>query len=344
MTQSDRRRSRPTMKDVARHARVSVSTVSYVLNESGPVAPERRNRVLDAVRVLEYSPNESARNLKRRSASTIGMVVPELTNPFFAMVAEGVHKAASARNVLVVLVVPDAAEQPEENQAKLLRSQRIDGVVYLSGTGSMPAAIYDLARSGPVVLVDEQIPGMDLPAVVCESRKGAREVAAHALGQGHRRVAVIGGPPGLWTAQQRLAGYREAFAGAGLDPDAVPVFSGDYRQASGHDLAAKALSSTPRPTVLICTNDLMAIGAMEYCREARLRVPEDVSIVGFDDLPLSALLTPRLTTVRQPAHDMGFRAASALFDLLENDESGAVGELPATVQIRDSVCPPRDDA
>ncbi|NMO94034.1 LacI family transcriptional regulator [Actinomycetospora sp. TBRC 11914] len=325
---------------MARHARVSVSTVSYVLNDSGPVAPERRNRVLDAVRVLEYSPNESARNLKLRSASTIGMVVPELTNPFFAMVAEGVQKAASARDVLVVLVVPDATEQPEENQAKLLRSQRIDGVVYLSGTGSMPASIYDLARSGPVVLVDEQIPGMDLPAVVCESRKGAREVAAHALGQGHRRVAVIGGPPGLWTAQQRLAGYREAFAGAGLDPDSVPVFPGDYRQASGHDLAARALSDDPRPTLLICTNDLMAIGAMEYCREVGLRVPEDVSVVGFDDLPFSALLTPRLTTVRQPAHEMGFRAASALFELLENDESGAVGELPATVQIRDSVRPP----
>jgi DNA-binding LacI/PurR family transcriptional regulator len=341
VTQPDRRRKRPTIKDVAEHARVSVSTVSYVLNDSGPVAPERRNRVLDAVRVLEYLPNESARNLKRRSASTIGMVVPELTNQFFAMVTEGVQKAASARDVLVVLVVPDATEQPEEKQAKLLRSQRIDGVIYLSGTGSMPASIYELARSGPVVLVDEQIPGMALPAVVCQARKGGREVAAHVLEQGHREIAVIGGPPRLWTAQQRLAGYREAFAGSGLDPDAVPVLHGDYRQASGRELAAEVLASDPRPTALICMNDLMAIGAMEYCREVGLRVPQDVSIVGFDDLPVSALLTPRLTTVRQPAHDMGYRAASALFDLLENDESGAIGELPATVQLRDSVCPPR---
>ena len=338
MTQS--RRRRPTMKDVAEHAHVSVSTVSYVLNDSGPVAPDRRNRVLDAVRVLEYSPNESARNLKRRSASTIGMVVPELTNQFFAMVAEGVQKAASERDVLVVLVVPDATGQPEERQTQLLRSQRVDGVVYLSGTGSMPASIYELARSGPVVLVDEQIPGMDLPSVVCESRRGAREVAAHVLEQGHRRIAVIGGPPALWTAQQRLAGYREAFAGAGIDPDSVPVLPGDYRQTSGRELAARVLTSEDRPTALICANDLMAIGAMEYCRTAGLRVPQDVSIVGFDDLPLSALLTPRLTSVRQPAHDMGFRAASALFDLLENGESGAIGVLPATVQVRDSVSPP----
>jgi LacI family transcriptional regulator len=330
------------MKDVAEHARVSISTVSYVLNDSGPVAPERRNRVLDAVRVLEYSPNESARSLKRRSASAIGMVVPELANQFFAMVTEGVQKAASARDVLVVLVVPDATEQPEEKQAELLRSQRLDGVIYLSGTGSMPASIYELARSGPVVLVDEQIPGMDMPAVVSDSRKGAREVATHVLDNGHRRLAVIGGPPALWTAQQRLAGYREAFAGAGLDPDSVPVFAGDYRQSSGTTLAGKALAGPPgaRRTALLCANDMMAIGAMEYCRAHGLRVPEDVSIVGFDDLPVSTLLTPRLTTVRQPAVDMGCRAVNALFDLLANKKSDAIGLLPVTVQLRDSVCPP----
>ncbi|GLL16266.1 DNA-binding transcriptional regulator CytR [Pseudonocardia halophobica] len=331
------------MKDVAEHARVSVSTVSYVLTDPGPVARELRDRLLDELRLLEYSPNESARNLKRRGAATIGMIVPELTNQFFAMVTEGVQRAASARDVLVVLVVPDASELPEEKQAQLLRSQRIDGVIYLSGTGSMPASIYELARSGPVVLVDEQIPGLDLPAVVCEARKGAREVATLVMEHGHRRVVVVGGPPSLWTAQQRLAGYREAFAGAGLDPDSVPVLVGDYRQASGHELAARALAADPRPTALVCMNDLMAIGAMEYCREVGLRIPEDVSVVGFDDLPVSALLTPRLTTVRQPAHDMGFRAASALFDLLENDESGAIGELPAVVQVRDSVCPPRSE-
>jgi DNA-binding LacI/PurR family transcriptional regulator len=336
-------RRRPTMKDVAQHAGVSVSTVSYVLNDSGPVAPERRNRILDAIRLLEYEPNESARSLKRRSASTIAMVVPELSNQFFAMVAEGVQRAASARDVLVVLIVPDAVEQPEESQGRLLlRSQRVDGVIYLSGTGSMPASIYDLARSGPLVLVDEQIPGMDLPAVVCDSRRGAREVARHVLEQGHRRIAVIGGPPALWTAQQRLAGYREAIAGAGLDPDAVPVYPGDYHQASGAALAAKALAgpASTRPTALICANDLMAIGAMEHCRSEGWRVPTDVSVVGFDDLPIAALLTPRLTSVRQPAHDMGYRAATALFDLLEDGVSPLIEELEVAVQLRDTVCPP----
>ena len=338
MTHAKRRR--PTMKDVARHAGVSVSTVSYVVNGSGAVGQERRSRVLDAIHVLGYSPNGTARSLKRRSAATVGMIVPELTNPFFAMVAEGVQRAAAEHDVLVVLVVPEASEQPEEKHLELLRGQRIDGVVYLSGTGSMPASIYEVARTGPVVLVDEQVPGMSLPAVVCDSRTGAREVAAHVLAQGHRHVAVIGGPPSLWTAQQRLAGYREAFAGAGLQPDTVPVYNGDYRQASGQELARKALAAEQRPTGLICANDLMACGAMEYCREVGLRVPEDISIVGFDDLPFSALLTPRLTTVRQPAHEMGFRAASALLTILEGGEVGDIEVLPAPVQVRSSVCPP----
>lgn len=329
------------MKDVAEHAGVSLSTVSYVLNDSGSVAPARRNRVLDAVRVLEYSPNESARSLRRHGPSTIGLVVPDLTNSFFAMVAEGVQRAASERDALVILVAPDTGEQSEEKQVELLRSQRISGVIYLTGTGSVPTSIFELARSGPVVLVDEQIPGLDLPAVGCDSRRGAREVAAHVLERGHRRVAVLGGPPALWTAQQRLAGYREAFAGAGLDPDSVLVYPGDYRQKSGHELASAALGANPDLTALICANDLMAVGAIEYCRESGLRVPDDVSVVGFDDLPLSSMLTPRLTSVRQPAREMGARAASLLFHILDETDPGPLHLLPAVVQLRESVGFPR---
>lgn len=331
------------MKDVARHAGVSVSTVSYVLNDSGPVAAPRRARVLEAVRTLNYTPNESARSLRRRSAATIGLVVPDLANQFFALVAEGVERAASARDVLVVLCVPEATEEPETHHAELLRSQRLDGVIYLSGTGTSPSSVLELARSGPVVLVDEQIPGFDLPFVVSDGRRGARELARHVLDQGHRRIAVIGGPPTLWTAEQRLAGYREAFAAAGLEPDDVPVFSGDYRQQSGAELAEVALSgdAAVRPTALLCANDLMAIGALEYCRSVGLGVPQDVSIAGFDDVPVASLLTPRLTTVRNPARDMGYAAAQLLFELLGDPAARREQDpIPVTAQIRESVGPP----
>ncbi len=334
---------RPTMKDVARHAGVSVSTVSYVLNDSGPVAAERRARVLDAVRVLEYAPNESARNLKRQSASTIGLVVPDLTNQFFALVAEGVEQAASERSVLVVLCAPEATSRSESHHARLLRSQRLDGVIYLSSTGTSPATLLELTRLGPVVLVDEQLRGFDLPAVVSDGRRGAREIARHVLDHGHERIAVIGGPTELWTAEQRLSGYREAFASTGRDPDEVPVFVGDYHMPSGVALAARALEGPPgrRPTALVCANDLMAIGALEHCKAAGLRVPEDVSIVGFDDVPVAALLTPRLTTVRQPARDMGYRSATLLFELMRGEAAhGRPGVFPVDLRLRDSVTVP----
>jgi LacI family transcriptional regulator len=337
------RARRPTMKDVARHAGVSISTVSYVLNDCGPVAADRRARVLDAVRVLDYAPNESARRLKSRSASTVGLVVPDLANQFFALVAEGVEAAASARDVLVVLCAPEATKQPESHHARLLRSQRLDGVIYLSGTGTSASSLLDLARVGPVVLVDEQIPGFDMPAVVSDGRRGAGEIGRHVLDHGHERLAVIGGPTELWTSGQRLAGYREALAAAGRDPDSVPVYVGDYRQESGFELGGTALSGPAgqRPTALLCANDLMAIGALEYCKSVGLRVPEDVSVVGFDDLPIAALLTPRLTTVRQPAREMGHRAATLLFELLGDkvDDAGG-GMFEVELQVRDSVGPP----
>jgi DNA-binding LacI/PurR family transcriptional regulator len=331
------------MKDVAERAGVSVSTVSYVLNNSGPVAEARRARVLDAVRILDYTPNESARGLKRRSSPTVGLVVPELSNQFFALLAEGVERAASERDALVVLCAPEAAGGTESPNARLVRSQRLSGVIYLSGGSTSPESLIELTRLGPVVLVDERIPGFDVPAVVSDSRRGAREVAQHVLNNGHKKLAVIGGPTNLWTAEQRLAGYREAVAAAGLDPDRMDVVVGDYHQPSGADLAHGLLSrpKSQRPTALLCANDLMAVGALEYCKAAGIRVPDEVSIVGFDDLPFVSLLTPSLTTVRQLANDMGYRAATILFDMLNGELEPPSEEMfPVEVQIRDSVAAP----
>ena len=337
------KKRRPTMKDVAAHAGVSLSTVSYVVNDSGPVASDRRARVLDAIRILDYTPNESARSLKRHSASTIGLIVPELANQYFAMVAEGVERAASERNVLVVLCVPEATGKSDDFYAQLLRSQRLDGVVYLSATGTLPSLILELTRSGAVVLVDERMPGFELPAVVSDNRRGAREIAQHVIEAGHRRISVIGGPAPLWSADQRLAGYREALAAAGQNPDEVPFFGGDYHQRSGYELAAKALAvdRSQWPTALICANDLMAFGALEYCRANGIAVPSDVSIVGFDDVPTASLVTPRLTTVRQPAHDLGAAAAGLLFGLIDDEEDATPpAPFPTTLMERESVAPP----
>lgn len=335
---------RPTMKDVAERAGVALSTVSYVLNDSGPVAADRRARVLEAVRALGYLPNESARNLKRRTVATIGLVVPDLVNQYFAMIAEGVEQAASEKDVLVVFCTPEATGDGESWNSRLLRSQRLDGLIYLSGAETRMDALVELTRVGPVVLVDEKLPGFGLPCVVSQNRRGAREVAAHLTSLGHERLAVLSGPLELWTAEQRLSGYREAIAAAGLDPDAVPLLVGDYRMASGERLAAEILSrpAHERPTALICGNDQMAIGALAYCRRAGLRVPEDVSVVGFDDLPLASLLTPSLTTVRQPARELGMEAVKLLLGLVEGAAPSTPSPSPVSLKIRESTgpCPP----
>lgn len=335
-------RRRPTMKDVAKRAGVSLSTVSYVLNGTGPVAAERRERILKACKELDYTQNDAARRLRSHVVSTIGLVVPDLANQYFAFVAEGVERAASERDVLVVLCAPEAEGIKDSVNARLLRSQRLDGVVYLAGNRSAVQPLLDLTKVGPVVLVDEQIPGFDLPSVVADNRRGAREVAEEVIAAGHRRVGIVGGPTGLWTARERLAGYRQALRAAGLDPKTVPVLTGDYRQESGmaiaEDLLTRPLSR--RPTALLCANDLMAIGALEFCRGAGLAVPGEVSIVGFDDLPVSSVVQPRLTTVRQPARDMGYRAAEMLLDLIEGLGSGDRELFPVTLQRRESVGPP----
>lgn len=330
------------MKDVAQHAGVSASTVSYVLNNSGPVAPDRRARVLDAVRMLGYAPNEAARGLKRRSAPTIGLVVPDLANQYFALLVQGVEAAATKRDALVMLCAGDEEGAATPVNSRLMQTQRLNGLIYLSGGFSSPAELLDLMRLGPVVLADENVPGFDLPSVVSDNRRGAREVAAHVVEAGHQRIAIIGGPEVLWTAQQRLAGYREALASGGIDPDSVPVFEGDYRQGSGTELAAKILGApmAERPTALLCANDLMAVGVLEYCRDSGISVPDELSLVGFDDLPLVSLLTPRLTTVRQPAKDMGEQAANLLLDLIEGTEPSPPETLVAQPMYRESVVPP----
>ena len=329
------------MKDVAKRAGVAVSTVSYVLNDSGPVADDRRVRVLEAVRALGYTPNESARNLKRHSVATVGLVVPDLVNQYFAMIAEGVERAASEKDVLVVFCTPEATGGGESWNSRLLRSQRLDGLIYLSGADTRMESLVELTRVGPVVLVDEKLPGFNLPSVVSQNRRGAREIAAHLTSLGHERLAILGGPPELWTAEQRLSGYREAIAAVGLDPDAVPLLTGDYHMASGEQLASEALSGAARgrPTALICANDLMAIGALTYCRRTGLRVPEDVSVVGFDDLPLASLLTPSLTTVRQPARELGMEAVKLLLSMLEGAEPVSPPPSPVSLQIRESTGP-----
>jgi DNA-binding LacI/PurR family transcriptional regulator len=335
------RARRPTIHAVAEAASVAISTVSYALNGSPRIATETRERVLAAAARLGYEPNEAARSLKRRRSGAIGLIVPDLINPFFATVAAAVEEEARSAGLVLVLCSSDARTEREAQYASLLRSQRLDGVIHLSGTGVPSAALVALAEIEPIVFVDERVPGMDAAFVGSDNRTGARDAARHVLACGHRRLGIIAGPSGLWTAAERLAGYREAFAEIGLDPASVQVAEGDYRIDSGYAAARQLLggSRPTRPTALLVANDLMAIGACRYAQDARLRVPDDLGVVGYDDVPLAALVTPALTTVRQPAFEMGRCAARLLLDRIAGRQTEPLPALPAELVVRDSLAP-----
>jgi DNA-binding LacI/PurR family transcriptional regulator len=330
--------ARPTIKDVAEKAAVSLSTVSAVLNGTAPAAERTRLRVLAAVAELGYEPNSQARNLKRQRSHALGLIVPDIVNPFFALVAEGIGDEARRRDYVLVLCSTDSNARREANFARLLRARRLDGIVHLSGTGLPPAALLDLVEGAPVVVVDERVPGLTGPFVGSDNRRGARLAAELALERGHRRFGIVAGPAALWTAEQRLAGYREALAAAGIDPDGVPTVHGDYRLESGRVAARTLLDALGnRPTALLVANDLMAIGCMQQAAEFGIDVPRELGVVGYDDIPLAGLITPALTTVGQPAREMGRTAASILLDAIEGHEIPTSVDLPPAVVERQSI-------
>jgi LacI family transcriptional regulator len=330
-----------TIRDVAARAGVSVGTVSAVINRSPSVAESTRQRVLNRIQELSYKPNSKARSLRQHGVSAVGLIVPDLQNPFFSSVAEGVQITAEENDVLLVLCITWARAEREQYYAQTLLTARLDGVIYLSGSGIPSHDLLLLSKSRQILFVDERLPGADIPFVSAENRSGARAVAKHVLSMGHRRVAIIGGPPRLWTSEQRLAGYREALAAAGLNPDEAPMIAGDYGEASGYRIARELLQKKDSGiTALLCANDLMAIGAMKLCRDVGLRIPKDISITGFDNIPASSLLDPALTTVAQPGREMGRAAAQLLLHQIKGIGRPARTEFPTELCVRSSVSAP----
>ena len=340
-----RGKDRPTIRDVARLAGVAVSTVSYVVNGTGQVSAETRLRVKNAIHTLHYEPNLLARNLKAGRAASIGLIMPDLQNPYFVTVMAGVQDVAQAHDLLLVLCTTQSAQRWENYYSRVLRARRMDGLIFLSGSGMLTPSILELIQKDSVVLVDERLPALGVPSVTSTNRRGARSVAEHVLAQGHRRIGIISGPSSLWTASERMAGYREALTDGGIDPDSVPVAPGDYQQESGY-AGARLLLDGPeseRPTALICANDLMAIGAMLYCRQAGLRIPQDISISGFDNIPLATLFEPALTTVDQCGRSLGKSACRLLLRLIapQTDDTDPIQtDQPTRLMIRASVGPP----
>lgn len=304
----------PTIRDVARAANVGQATVSRVLNSSGYVKPETRERVLQAAKELGFTPNQVARSLVRKRTATVGLVIPDITNPFFPAVTRGVEDAASEAGFTVFLCNTDNDPVMEAQDVKKLRERMVDGLIFV-GTTDRHDLVETLITEGvPVVITDRQLVDLDVDTVLVDNALGALAACRHLVELGHTRIAHAAGHSLTRTGRDRCAGYRMALEEAGLPYDEALVASGDFTLQSGYRVAQILLGRSPRPTAIFAANDLMAMGVLRAVFEAGLSVPDDLSVVGFDDIQLAGLVKPGLTTVRQPAYEMGRTAMNMLLE------------------------------
>ena len=330
---------RTTITDVAKQAGVSVSTVSYRLSGNRPISDETARRIDEAMRQLSFAPNSRARNLRRRRSDSIGIVLPDPQNPFFMQVASGLESVLRPEGMCLVLCPTEFEDERERYYARLLTTRQLDGVVLLSGTGRLVRALETLAARRQVVLVDEPIKGLEVPLVTADNFGAAKSLAAHAVNLGHRRVGIIAGPSTLWTAHQRLAGMRSALTDSGIGEPRW-VEHAPYTTQGGAEAARAMLSGKRRPSLIMAANDFQALGVYGVCRGLGLMVGRDVSITGFDDIPLSELVTPGLATVQQPAFEMGAVAGRVLLARLAEESTTPSGEqhsLETSLVLRDSL-------
>lgn len=329
-----------TLKEVAERADVSISTVSRVLNRPEKVKPTTRARVQEAIAALDYQPSRIAQRLRDRAGHSelIGMVIPDIQNPFYSQVVRGAEDVAYTRGAAIILCNSDETPEREHFYFDILRGESADGVLLppsMRQTGALDVDLDDFSM--PIVCFDRRIPGDPVDTVVVDNQRGAREMTQHLIENGHRRIGLICGPESLTTSTERAEGYREALHAADLPVDESLIFMDAPRQEAGYERARELLRGTSPPSALFAANNQLALGAFEYVRERGLSVPDELAIVAFDDAPWAKLLTPSLTTVRQPAYEMGRRAARLLFDRIDSPTDAPVlVTLPPTLVIRES--------
>ncbi len=333
-----------TIRDVAEKANVSVATVSRVLNESDSVRDETKAQVLDAVDALNYLPNESARNLRTQTTRTVGVLLPNMHGEFFAQVTRGLDQRAGedGHHVLVSNSHTDEAEAES-----VLRSLlgRVDGLIILWPRLDIAFLESLVPEDLPIVLLSTSVDTPRFHTLSFDNRGGAYAAVEHLAEHGHERVAMLTGGPDNFDAQERLAGYRDAVADLGLAADPDLVVEGDFTQEAGRSAVDRLTRLTPPPTALFASNDSMALGVLRGVHEADLRVPDDLALVGFDDIPTAQYVAPSLTTVRAPTLELGRRAVDALLEASSAPRPPAHQTLATRLIRRESCgCPPTEHA
>lgn len=327
------------VKDVAALAEVSVTTVSRYLNAGLVLPPATAARINDAVRQLDYHPNRLARSLSLGRSNTIGLVVPEIANPFFAHLAAAVESAAEAEGMGLLLCATLNRLDRELDYLQRLRSHQVDGLIFLTNHHDDGALAQHIGALDSIVLVDEDVTGTSVPKLFCDNVQGGRLAGEHLLAAGHRRLGFVGGPPGLMSTDERLEGLRAAAAAI---PGATVAWTstGPHVPEQGHAAAAEWLAMPDPPTALLLGSGVLLSGFLEAVRDAGLVVPDDLSLVAFDDVGPLHLFNPPVTAIRQPVAEFGHRSVALLCARLRGEPPGAPIRLPVELVERRSVAPP----
>lgn len=312
---------RVTIKDIAREANVSPQTVSRAINDKGEISPQTRERILRIAERLGYRPNSIARSLATRRTQNVGLVVPDVANPFFAGIARGIQDAAHQANYNVFLCNTDETEDRETSAILSLEAQRVDGVILCSSRLSEQQLLRLAERYQPLVLVNRRIDHAATGCVLVDDVKGAAEAVHYLLRLGHRSIGLLSGPRTSESGKARLKGYRQAMQSA---VERTPTRWQEHcppQVQGGHAAAHALLGRAPELTALLAYNDLVAVGALRACAELGRRVPHDCAIVGCDDVLLADLVSPALTTIHIPIYNLGQQAMALLLDLMGEKEA-----------------------
>lgn len=328
-----------TIKDVAALAGISYTTVSHVVNKTRPVSEEVRVKVEAAIKSLDYVPSAVARSLKAKTTATIGLLVPNSLNPYFAELARGIEDYCERNGYCVILCNSDDNPDKQRSYLRVLLEKRIDGLIVASAGGDAGLAEGLAGVRTPMVIVDRGLKGVNTDLVRIDHEYGAYLATRHLLELGHRDIATIGGPAGTSVAQMRLAGYRRALQEAGVEVPRERVLESDFTSTGGYTAAATLLEKNP-PTAIFAGNDMIGFGVLRAAAERNIRVPAELSVIGFDDIQMSRYVYPALTTVGQSILQLGEMAAGVLLRRIAKPDT-AIDQRIVTpsIVLRESTAP-----
>lgn len=333
------RRPRATIVDVARLAQVSIGTVSHVISGAKNVSPDTAKSVEAAVQKLDYRPSRLARSLVQQRTESVGMIIPDITNPYFAHLAFNVEQALESVDFALLIGNSANESSQEQNYIRDFLERQVDGLVIAVASGAGIAELGLAAKEVPVVLIDRLAEGWPGDAVVGANDVGSRLAVAHLVEQGHENIAFLGGREEVSSARDRRIGFEEAISQAGLRVQYESA--GPFSIESGFDRTQTLLNTNNQPTAIVAAGDLLAIGALKAAEQGGINVPSQLSIVGYDDIVYADTTTPRLTTVRQPAVEIASEAVRLLLARIEDRSREAeVTSVAPTLVVRESTAPP----